>query len=221
MPVEPAQAQTPSTTPPPPAEQPAATPAATTPPPETPAPSAMSAAADAPEEPKADEPKGDEPKADDKPLELVAPEGFAVDAKAVEAYKAQVKELGLSNEAAQKLFDTFANAQAASVQAQEAEAEALDKKWQAEIQADADIGGANWKASLQHLGRALKHFGGKPLVEVINQAGLGNNPTLVKAFVRVGRALGEDSVAGASSPPTSPNSEDVLLKQMYPTMFKE
>ncbi|SYA20142.1 Uncharacterised protein [Klebsiella pneumoniae] len=81
------------------------------------------------------------------------------------------------------------------VQKQQAEAwQAQTEEWAATVKADKEIGGDKLTANLGVAQRALDTFGTPALKEYLNGTGLGNHPELVKAFVKVGKAMSEDGV---------------------------
>ena len=69
--------------------------------------------------------------------------------------------------------------------------------------------------------RAIERFGTPALRQLLNETGLGNHPEMVRLAVRVGRALAEDSVAGARAAPQATQSEDAVLAVLYPSMRKD
>lgn len=151
------------------------------------------------------------------PIELKLPDGFVADEAAVKAFKASAADLGLDSGKAQKLFDQYVGLEVSRAKAAEAAFIAQDSKWAAEIAADPEIGGPKQKESVMHARRALKAFGGAAVSQLLAQAGLGNHPTLVRAFVKMGKALAEDSVSGTSSPAGAPAAPS-LVDLLYPTM---
>lgn len=136
-------------------------------------------------------------------LELKAPAGFEAH---VEAFSKTAAELGLDGEKAQKAFDQVVAIDAARTKASEDAFAAQDAKWAAELQADAEIGGAKFKGAMGDVNRALKRFGGPmgegqrvaPLAALLHQAGLGNHPLVLKAFAAIGRSLADDTVSGTA-----------------------
>ena len=141
--------------------------------------------------------------------EFTAPEGMTLDPAALEAFEPLAKELGLSQEAAQKVV----NLQASLVKAQ---ADAMLKQqndWIAEVKADKEIGGQNFASALRHANTALNKFGGQPLVEALQKLGIANHPELVRTFARVGKDMGEDTVHQPGSSPGAPRD---LAKILYP-----
>jgi hypothetical protein len=213
----------------PPAAAPAAPAAAVTPAPVTPpassSPASVLAAAEAPAAP-ADgaAPSAEAPK-DAAPapaaLELKLPEGFTADEKAVSGFKELAQKSGLKAEAAQNLFDFYVG-----LQQQQAQADALAAQQDAEAQltaakADPDIGGKRWDESISLGRKAVERLAAQPVVKLLEERGLGNHPEVLKLFARLGKAVGEDSVAGTTpAAPAAPSSAE-FLQSFYPTMHKQ
>lgn len=160
------------------------------------------------EQPKAESPKTAAPEK----YEFKAPEGSAFDAEVMTAYEGAARELGLSQEAAQKMLDAVAP----KVQErQEAQVEAIRQQWVEQAQSDKEFGGDKLKANLAVAKSALDRFGTPELRQMLNDSGLGNHPELIRAFFRAGRAIAEDSfVSGAQR--AAPEAD--IAKRMYPNM---
>ena len=80
---------------------------------------------------------------------------------------------------------------------QQRQAEAWQKQtegWAETVKADKEIGGDKLTSNLSAAQRALAQFGTPELKEYLEGTGLGNHPELVKAFVKVGKAMSEDGV---------------------------
>ncbi|HGL6548898.1 TPA: peptidase [Klebsiella aerogenes] len=154
-----------------------------------------------PEESKApDDGKQEEKKEDDKPdgapekYEFTAAEGIDLDTEALKDFEPVARELNLTNEQAQKLVDAYPKI-LAGVQQRQAEAwQAQTEEWAATVKADKEIGGDKLTANLGVAQRALDTFGTPELKEYLNGTGLGNHPELVKAFIKVGKAMSEDGM---------------------------
>lgn len=154
-----------------------------------------------PEESKApDDGKQEEKKEDDKPdgapekYEFTAGEGVELDTEALKDFEPVARELNLTNEQAQKLVDAYPKI-LAGVQQRQAEAwQAQTEEWAATVKADKEIGGDKLTANLGVAQRALDTFGTPELKEYLNGTGLGNHPELVKAFIKVGKAMSEDGM---------------------------
>ncbi|HDT5898418.1 TPA: peptidase [Raoultella ornithinolytica] len=184
-----------------------AAPAASEPSP-TPAPTepAQEPAAEAPPaETDKPEPSGDKPEQgsdkDKKPetqapekYEFTAPEGTELDSKAVELFEPVARELNLTNEQAQKLVDVYPKI-LSGVQQRQAEAwQKQTEGWAESVKTDKEVGGDKLTANLGAAQRALDQFGTPELREYLDGTGLGNHPELVKAFIKVGKAMSEDGV---------------------------
>lgn len=132
--------------------------------------------------------------------EFKAPEGSELDAKLIESFTPLAKELGLSNEQAQKVVDLVPQLQQRIAEQQ---AEAWGKQvqdWAEAVKADKEIGGDNFQGSLVAVQKVMQQFGTPELKQMLEQTGMGNNPELVKLIVKVGKAMSEDQfIAGGKS----------------------
>ncbi|HBX8038513.1 TPA: peptidase [Klebsiella pneumoniae] len=121
-------------------------------------------------------------------------EGVELDTEALKDFEPVARELNLTNEQAQKLVDAYPKI-LAGVQQRQAEAwQAQTEQWTADVKADKEIGGDKLTANLSAAQRALEQFGDQELKEYLDSTGLGNHPALVKAFIKVGKAMSEDKV---------------------------
>ncbi|HGM6654497.1 MULTISPECIES: peptidase [Serratia] len=143
---------------------------------------------------KADKEAAEKAEKDKKPTapekyEFTPPEGQELDANALAVFEPIAKELGLSQEQAQKLVDIYP-------QIQQQQAEAWSKQvsdWGEQVKADKEIGGDKFNASVGAAQRALDQFGNPELREYLNASGLGNHPALVRFCAKVGKAMAEDT----------------------------
>lgn len=135
-------------------------------------------------------PEGAPEKYDFKPAE-----GQELDAAALEQFEPIARELNLTNEQAQKMVDLYGTKIMPMVQQQQAEAwQKTTEQWAADVKADKEIGGDKLTGNLSAAQRALEQFGDPELKEYLDSTGLGNHPALVKAFIKVGKAMSEDKV---------------------------
>ncbi|WP_446905471.1 peptidase [Citrobacter portucalensis] len=144
----------------------------------------------------ADKPDDKEQKPEGAPekYEFKAGEGFELDTEALKDFEPVARELNLTNEQAQKLVDAYPKI-LAGVQQRQAEAwQSQTEQWAADVKADKEIGGDRLTANLSAAQRALEQFGDSELKEYLDSTGLGNHPALVKAFIKVGKAMSEDKV---------------------------
>lgn len=163
-----------------------------------------------------DKPQDDKPADGDKPAdksddkeqkqegapekyEFTAGEGVELDADALKDFEPVARDLNLTNEQAQKLVDAYPKI-LAGVQQRQAEAwQAQTEQWAADVKADKEIGGDKLTANLSAAQRALDLFGTPELKTYLNDTGLGNHPDLVKAFVKIGKAMSEDGMVDGSN----------------------
>lgn len=151
---------------------------------------------------KADKQDGEKPEEKDeqKPegapekYEFQAGEGVELDAEALKDFEPVARELNLTNDQAQKLVDAYPKILAGVQQRQTEAWQAQTEQWAADVKADKEVGGDKLTANLSAAQRALDQFGTPELREYLDGTGLGNHPELVKAFIKVGKAMSEDGV---------------------------
>ncbi|WP_413616416.1 hypothetical protein MRB56_09115 [Halomonas cupida] len=175
---------------------------------------------DAPEDKTAEGDKADkaEPEGPPEKYYWAKPEGFEgeLDEAALGELEPIAKELGLSNDQANKLLSVHANAMQRQQQQQQEQATQTLEKWVGELKEDSEFGGANFDANVKVAQKALGAFGSDELTQMLNDTGLGSHPALVKAFYEVGKRISEDTMergsgAGGARP---------IEERMYPNMSK-
>ncbi|WP_176608494.1 peptidase [Klebsiella pneumoniae] len=146
--------------------------------------------------------------------EFTAPEGTELDSKAVELFEPVARELGLSNDQAQKLAGLWPQLQE-QIQNRQAESWGQQvEQWAADTKADKEIGGDKLTVSVGHAQKALDTFASKEFREFLDSTGLGNHPEMVRAFAKVGKLMSEDSfVTGQGN--GSPKND--LVEAFYPS----
>lgn len=126
--------------------------------------------------------------------EFKAAEGVELDTEALKDFEPVARELNLTNEQAQKLVDAYPKI-LAGVQQRQADAwQKQTEGWAEAVKADKEIGGDKLESNLSAAQRALDQFGTPELKEYLNVTGMGNHPELVKAFVKIGKAMSEDGM---------------------------
>ncbi|CNK23338.1 Uncharacterised protein [Yersinia frederiksenii] len=133
--------------------------------------------------------------------EFKAPtEGQDIDAEALATFEPVARELGLSQEQAQKLVDIYGKDIVPKLQQKQAEAwQQQTEQWGNDVKADKEIGGDKLTANIGMAQKALDQFGTPELRTYLEQTGLGNHPDLVRFCVKIGKSMGEDSMVMASS----------------------
>lgn len=124
------------------------------------------------------------------------PEGVQADPAMLAEFNTVAKELGLTQDQAQKLVDLQAKTSLADDTARN---QLLDKaletqrnQWADQIKNDPDVGGAKFEATLATAQKAMQAFGSTELRQLLNESGIGNHPDMVKLFHKIGSAISED-----------------------------
>lgn len=122
-------------------------------------------------------------------------EGQELDAEMAAALDPVARELGLNNEQAQKLVDIYGKDILPKIEARQAENWAKQTEaWANEVKTDKEIGGDSFVANVGLAQKALDTFAPAGLRDYLETTGLGNHPDLVRCFVKVGKAMSEDSM---------------------------
>lgn len=157
------------------------------------------------------EPKGDDKKpvsAAPEKYEFTAGEGQELDKEAVAAFEPIAREIGLSNEQAQKIVDVYGSTIIPQIaKQQEAAWQKQVTEWAETVKADKELG------SVESIGNAQKtmdQFGTPELKQYLNDSGLGNHPELFRIFSRIGKAMSEDGFVSGSSE-NARSAADVLF----------
>ncbi|MGY4397270.1 hypothetical protein ACVWZA_002464 [Sphingomonas sp. UYAg733] len=168
---------------------------------------------------------GDIPQGTPDSYQLTAPEGLTLDAQAVEAATPVFRELGLSNDAANKLMPVAAQfAQSITDKFNQqivTQVQTERKAWLDSARADPEIGGAHWNRTIATAASALDSLGlarGSPFRVLLDESGLGNHPEMIRAFAKVGQAIGEDSdfTRGSRAPITRKGAAETLYPDDAP-----
>lgn len=135
------------------------------------------------------------------------PDGLKLDPERAKAATELFADSGLSQEQAQKFMDMHVAEVTAAAGKGAKDFVDLQNKWVSEVKADPEIGGDKLTASLADSSRAIDRLGGPDLRAALDLTGAGNNPAIVKAFVRMGQMIKEDKFApGNPAAPTPPGS---------------
>jgi len=165
------------------------------------------------------DPKTPDPKAPTEPgkapeayTDFTLPEGLTLSKEAIDAATPIFKELGLSQEAAQKLVSFHADQLKATTAASQADAySTMRQGWQAQTLADADIKGysTDGKTGIDavkvDIGRAIGTLPPALATEfkaAMDLTGAGDHPAFVKAIWKLSQAISEGKpVTGAGPSP--------------------
>lgn len=157
-------------------------------------------------------------KAAEKPIEevtsLTGRDGKPIGEDAIGLMRPLAKELGIGPEKAQKVW-------AAHEKLQSMETERLTRNWEESSKKDSEVGGKALSESVRLAKRAMAKYGTPELQQWLGGTPLGSHPEIIRFLSRVGKAIAEDTIAGATGHPaaTAANSEEAFLRKLYPTMF--
>lgn len=167
-----------------------------------------------------------EQKTEEKPgvpekYELKLPKDTLLDAAYVAKVEAEAKAKGLSNDQAQAKLEEYSAMQTAFVQQQQEDFKKQQEAWVSEIETDKEIGGKAMKENIELAKRALFAFADDSFKKVLNESGLGNNPHLIRTFLRIGRRMGEDKLITTGKAGPTPKDERSRADRLYPTHNKK
>lgn len=176
-------------------------------------------------EPKAgDEPKEGDKKpvsgAPDKYSDFKAPDGYELDPKTLETALPLFKELGLSQESAQKLVDFYGKSALSTSEAPYKQWADTQDEWVKSIKTEH---GSNLEAKRADIGRAIKLLGPEletKFRDAMEFTGAGNNPAFFNAMSKWASMLGEGSSVRGNGPSdgSPPGQKPSVAQALYPNL---
>lgn len=145
--------------------------------------------------------------------DFTLPEGVELDAALLEKAAPIFKELGLSQDAAQKLVDFQAEMVKEGEQSQTDTFNTLVEGWQNESKNDKEFGGDKFDENIGIAKLAIDEFGTPEFKELMEDHGVGNHPEMIRFMLKIGTLLKED-VPGGFSAATSEKKDRVST--LYP-----
>lgn len=145
--------------------------------------------------------------------DFVMPDGVKLDESLLSEASPLLKELGASQEQAQKLMDIAAKQVQAGSQMQTDNFNQLMNDWREQSKNDSDFGGDKYDENVKIAQSAVNKYGTPELKQLLNDHGVGNHPEMVRFMVKVGRTLSED-VPGNPGGATSKTDDAVSI--LYP-----
>lgn len=150
--------------------------------------------------------------------DFTVPQGVVLDPAVVAEFKPLAKELGLTQEAAQKLVTFQSNLGIKAVEQKEKEFSDITKGWAEQTKKEL---GANYDAERSMAAKGRDKFVTPQLQKLLNESGLGNHPEVFKLFAQLGKAIAEDNLADGKPAGTGANSEvkstaEVLFSKTTP-----
>ncbi|WP_286919763.1 hypothetical protein [Pseudomonas sp. UBA6753] len=126
------------------------------------------------------------------------PEGYAMSEQQLAEVSPLFKDLGLTQEQADKLVAFDAQRALAAEQAGLEQRQGLVTGWEKSLREDATFGGANFDANVGVAQKALAQFGTPELSTMLKESGLGSHPEVVRLFHRIGQQLAEGQLHSGS-----------------------
>ena len=161
------------------------------------------------EKPPAEEPAPDAPKA----VELKLADGSLLSADAGTGIVDLAKEHGLSQEAAQAVYDQTNTAVGAYHEQLLAEHDEQTKAWGVEASQDPEIGGDGFKENIARINELYKRFAPEGLTEALDESGYGNNPKVLKFLHRIAKGSAPDKHVRGGAPV---ESEKTVAEKLFP-----
>jgi len=154
------------------------------------------------------------------------PEGATLDKSAIERATPIFKELGLTQDQAQKLVDLYPTLTENVVKANNDAYTAMREGWVSELKADKEIGGKldHVAAEIGKLKQQLPANVRDAFNEAVNFTGAGDHPAVVKALYEISKLVNEGSHVSGAGPSPNGQSRDGVSKRpslagaMYPNL---
>lgn len=122
--------------------------------------------------------------------------------EALEGFVGVARELGLSQEKAQKMFGSFVPTAKAFLQKDLIQ---KAKGWAESVEKDSELGGANFKQNLGIANQAYRKYASPEMQQILKTSGLSAHPEVVRMFYRIGKTMQQDhGVQGGASAPATP-----------------
>ncbi len=142
-------------------------------------------------------------------------DGLTMEAESLGEVTSLFSELGLPQDKAQKIVDTFGKVgpgvmKGAIEKLFAAEADAQVKAWEQESRTATDIGGANFDAAISESQAAIARFGSPAFKALLDTFGLGNHPEVIRTFRGIGKAISEDTHVKAGTTQIGKKATEVM-----------
>lgn len=127
--------------------------------------------------------------------EFKALDGLVYDAESATEFKEVAKDLGLSQEQAQKLVDLYGKNVLAQQEQQQAQAnEWFNESTKMYKQSEIDLAS-----------KTIGRFADQETIDLLGQTGLGNHPKMIALFKNIGEQISEGKHVDAGATPKEPN----------------
>ena len=145
--------------------------------------------------------------------DFTMPEGIELDEAVLADALPVFKELGLTQEQAQKVTDLYAKQVQAGSQKQSDTFSQLMESWKTDAKNDKEFGGDNFEENVKIAQTAIGKYGTPELKQLLEDHGVGNHPEVIRFMLKVGKTLRED-VPGQQGAAVSKAKDRVSI--LYP-----
>ena len=142
------------------------------------------------------------------------PDGVEIDAKAIELASPVFKELGLTQENAQKVVGLYTELTKQLDERTATQRAETIADWLKQAKADKEIGGAKWSKSLEQAQSIVNKYADAETRQFLEETGLGNHPGLIKMLAKAGANFSEGSFVAQGANGSSANK--TLEQVFYP-----
>ena len=147
------------------------------------------------------------------------PEGYEYDEKLAGDFGGVAKELGLSQDKAQKLVDHYVQLTQKAIQVHNERSAQISEEWKTSAETDNEYGGAKFAENIAVAKKALESFGTPELTKHLNESGLGNHPEIIRFCWKVGKLLSDDhqpdDLSGRMKDPNKKLTEEEVAKLLF------
>ena len=155
--------------------------------------------------------------------EFKAPDGIELDPEVMPEVHEIFKELGLSQEKAQEVFEKFLGIQQKlagtpeqQMQAAEQQIVALNTRLAEECKNLPDIGGEKFGESLGIASKVMQQFGSPEFRSLIAYTGVGSHPEFFKMMVAIGSKMSPDNfVQGGDAAVGERRGEEIMFGHLF------
>jgi hypothetical protein len=141
-----------------------------------------------------------------------APEGFNVKPEMVSEVQGLAKDLDMSQDNAQKVFDLSAKLVQQDAQAYATQVQSIKDSWTEAAKVDKEFGGEKLGENLARAKAALEATANPAFKEVLETTGLGNHPEFIRHFLKISKAYLPDTwVPGGTKPAGADKSAGQVL----------
>jgi hypothetical protein len=145
--------------------------------------------------------------------ELNLAEESLLDQTDVDRITADARELGLSNEDAQEMLTLESEAISRYQVKIDDNVKEVREAWKKEAEKDKEIGGENFKESVELANRVIERFGSDSLRESLNKTSFGDHPEVIRIFSKIGKLMADDKLVIPNS--QSPGGEVPVEELFY------